>query len=174
MTTDDRRDESNLQLARQVLAIEGDAVHALRSRIDRKFLKAVELLETCKGRVITTGIGKSGIIAKKVGMTRLFLEDGKQVPVTVLHMENLQVIAQRTSDANGYTALQLGAGTVKAKIQVAELLSLKAKANLHGDIITNKLSIEPGANFTGSCSMGASVKNIKLSETNDKSKEKTA
>ena len=64
------------------------------------------------------------------------------------------------------------AGTVKAKIQVAELLSLKAKANLHGDIVTNKLSIEPGANFTGSCSMGTSVKNIKLSETNDKSKEK--
>ena len=58
---------------------------------------------------------RSGIIAKKVGMTRLFLEDGKQVPVTVLHMENLQVIAQRTSDANGYTAVQLGAGTVKAK-----------------------------------------------------------
>jgi large subunit ribosomal protein L3 len=58
---------------------------------------------------------RSGIIAKKVGMTRLFLEDGKQVPVTVLHMENLQVIAQRTSDANGYTAVQLGAGTVKVK-----------------------------------------------------------
>ena len=58
---------------------------------------------------------RSGIIAKKVGMTRLFLEDGKQVPVTVLHMENLQVIAQRTSDSNGYTAVQLGAGTVKAK-----------------------------------------------------------
>ena len=58
---------------------------------------------------------RSGIIAKKVGMTRLFLEDGKQVPVTVLHMENLQVIAQRTSDSNGYTAVQLGAGSVKAK-----------------------------------------------------------
>ncbi len=66
------------------------------------------------------------------------------------------------------------AGTVKAKIQVAELLSLKAKANLYGDIVTNKLSIEPGANFTGSCSMGASVKNMSLSESNDKSKEKSA
>ena len=58
---------------------------------------------------------RSGIIAKKVGMTRLFLEDGKQIPVTVLHMENLQVIAQRTPDANGYTAVQLGAGSVKPK-----------------------------------------------------------
>ena len=66
------------------------------------------------------------------------------------------------------------AGKIKAKIQVTELLSLKAKANLHGDIITNKLSIEPGANFTGSCSMGASVKNIKTSATNDKPQEKTA
>ena len=58
---------------------------------------------------------RSGIIAKKVGMTRLFLENGKQIPVTVLHMENLQVIAQRTSDANGYNAVQLGAGSVKPK-----------------------------------------------------------
>jgi len=65
-------------------------------------------------------------------------------------------------------------GTVKAKIQVTELLSLRAKANLHGDIITNKLSVEPGANFTGSCSMGASVKNINTSDTNDKAQEKTA
>lgn len=67
------------------------------------------------------------------------------------------------------------AGTIKAKIQVAELLSLKATANLQGDIITNKLSIEPGANFTGSCSMGASIKNISPNESNDKkSQEKTA
>lgn len=66
------------------------------------------------------------------------------------------------------------AGTVKAKIQVTELLSLKAKANLHGDIITNKLSIEPGANFTGSCSMGASIKNIKTTDSNGKTQEKTA
>ena len=58
---------------------------------------------------------RSGIIAKKVGMTRLFLDDGKQVPVTVLQMHNLQVIAQRTSSANGYTAVQLGTGSIKAK-----------------------------------------------------------
>ena len=58
---------------------------------------------------------RSGVIAKKVGMTRLFMEDGKQVPVTVLQMDNLQVVAQRTSDTNGYTAVQLGTGSVKAK-----------------------------------------------------------
>lgn len=66
------------------------------------------------------------------------------------------------------------AGTLKAKIQVSELLSLKASANLQGDIITNKLSIEPGANFTGSCSMGASIKNITNSDSDDPSKEKSA
>ena len=58
---------------------------------------------------------RSGIIAKKVGMTRLFMEDGKQIPVTVLHLENLQVVAQRTSEKDGYTAVQLGAGSAKAK-----------------------------------------------------------
>ncbi|MGR3549328.1 50S ribosomal protein L3 [Pseudooceanicola sp.] len=58
---------------------------------------------------------RSGIIAKKVGMTRLFMEDGKQIPVTVLQLEKLQVVAQRTADAHGYTAVQLGAGTAKAK-----------------------------------------------------------
>jgi large subunit ribosomal protein L3 len=58
---------------------------------------------------------RSGVIAKKVGMTRLFMEDGKQIPVTVLQLDGLQVIAQRTADAHGYSAVQLGAGTAKAK-----------------------------------------------------------
>ena len=58
---------------------------------------------------------RSGIIAKKVGMTRLFMDNGKQIPVTVLHMENLQVVAQRTNDQHGYTAVQLGAGRSKDK-----------------------------------------------------------
>ena len=58
---------------------------------------------------------RSGIIAKKVGMTRLFLDSGKQVPVTVLQLDNLQVVAQRTSDKDGYTAVQLGAGSPKVK-----------------------------------------------------------
>ncbi|NDW44527.1 50S ribosomal protein L3 [Ruegeria sp. PrR005] len=58
---------------------------------------------------------RSGIIAKKVGMTRLFMEDGKQIPVTVLQLDNLQVVAQRTTEKDGYTAVQLGAGTPKIK-----------------------------------------------------------
>ena len=58
---------------------------------------------------------RTGLIAKKLGMTRLFMEDGKQIPVTVLSLENLQVVAQRTVDTNGYTAVQLGAGAAKVK-----------------------------------------------------------
>lgn len=58
---------------------------------------------------------RTGILAKKVGMTRLFMEDGKQVPVTVLHVDNLQVVAQKTIEKDGYAAVQLGAGTAKVK-----------------------------------------------------------
>ncbi|MCK0151845.1 50S ribosomal protein L3 [Marivita sp. S6314] len=58
---------------------------------------------------------RSGIIAKKVGMTRLFMEDGKQIPVTVLQLDKLQVVAQRTADQHGYSAVQLGTGSIKAK-----------------------------------------------------------
>lgn len=58
---------------------------------------------------------RSGVIAKKLGMTRLFMEDGRQVPVTVLQLDGLQVVAQRTADKDGYTAIQLGAGSAKAK-----------------------------------------------------------
>lgn len=64
-------------------------------------------------------------------------------------------------------------GTIKAKITVSQLLSLKTTAKLNGDIITNKLSIEPGAEFTGSCSMGAVIKDIKDAGKSEK-KEKTA
>ncbi|MBW7947249.1 MAG: 50S ribosomal protein L3, partial [Sphingomonadaceae bacterium] len=58
---------------------------------------------------------RTGVIAKKVGMTRLFKDDGRHVPVTVLSLEGCQVVAQRTADRDGYVALQLGAGTAKAK-----------------------------------------------------------
>ena len=64
-------------------------------------------------------------------------------------------------------------GTIKAKITVSNLLSLKETAKLNGDIVTNKLSIEPGAEFTGSCSMGAVIREIKNAEQATE-KEKTA
>ncbi|MDR3376976.1 MAG: 50S ribosomal protein L3 [Ancalomicrobiaceae bacterium] len=58
---------------------------------------------------------RSGVIAQKVGMTRVFTETGEQIPVTVLKLDNVQVVAQRTEEKDGYTALQLGAGKAKVK-----------------------------------------------------------
>ena len=58
---------------------------------------------------------RTGVIAKKLGMTRLFQDDGRHVPVTVLALEGLQVVGQRTEDRDGYVAVQLGAGSAKAK-----------------------------------------------------------
>jgi large subunit ribosomal protein L3 len=55
------------------------------------------------------------VIAKKVGMTRLFQADGRHVPVTVLQLDELQVVGRREKDKDGYTAVQLGAGKAKAK-----------------------------------------------------------
>jgi large subunit ribosomal protein L3 len=58
---------------------------------------------------------RSGVIAQKVGMTRVYNDAGEHVPVTVLKLENCQVVAHRTEEKNGYTALQLGAGNAKVK-----------------------------------------------------------
>jgi len=58
---------------------------------------------------------RTGVIAKKVGMTRLFQEDGRHVPVTVLSLENCQVTGNRTADRDGYFSVQLGAGEAKQK-----------------------------------------------------------
>ncbi len=58
---------------------------------------------------------RSGVIAQKVGMTRLFTEAGEHVPVTVLRLDQCQVVGHRTADKNGYVALQLGAGSRKVR-----------------------------------------------------------
>ena len=58
---------------------------------------------------------RSGVIAQKMGMTRVFTDAGEHVPVTVLKMDGCQVIAQRTIDKNGYTAVQVGVGNAKVK-----------------------------------------------------------
>jgi large subunit ribosomal protein L3 len=58
---------------------------------------------------------RTGVIAKKVGMTRLFQDDGRHVPVTVLSLDDVQVVARREESRDGYTAVQLGAGSAKAK-----------------------------------------------------------
>ncbi|MGH6924477.1 MAG: 50S ribosomal protein L3, partial [Propylenella sp.] len=58
---------------------------------------------------------RSGVIAQKLGMTRVYTEAGEHVPVTVLRVDNCQVVAQRTAEKDGYTAVQLGVGTRKVK-----------------------------------------------------------
>ncbi len=58
---------------------------------------------------------RTGVIAKKMGMTRLFQADGRHVPVTVLQLEDVQVVGRREMERDGYTAVQLGAGKAKAK-----------------------------------------------------------
>ena len=59
--------------------------------------------------------GRTGLIAKKLGMSRLFNDDGSTVPVTVLHVDEVRVIARRTAEKDGYEALQLGIGRAKPK-----------------------------------------------------------
>ncbi len=58
---------------------------------------------------------RSGLITQKVGMTRIFNDDGSHLPVTVLKVEDLQVVANRTNDTDGYVAVQLGYGKAKVK-----------------------------------------------------------
>jgi large subunit ribosomal protein L3 len=50
-----------------------------------------------------------------MGMTRIFSDDGEQIPVTVLRLEKVQVVAQKTQEKDGYSALKLGSGSIKAK-----------------------------------------------------------
>ncbi len=58
---------------------------------------------------------RTGLIAKKLGMTRMFKDDGTHVPVTVLHLDQVQVVDTRTEERDGYTAIQLGWGKAKVK-----------------------------------------------------------
>ena len=73
---------------------------------------------------------RTGVIAKKLGMTRFFDEAGAHVPVTVLSLDGCQVVAQRTQEKDGYVALQLGAGAKKAKNTTKAMRGHFAKARV--------------------------------------------
>ncbi|MEM9224131.1 MAG: 50S ribosomal protein L3 [Pseudomonadota bacterium] len=73
---------------------------------------------------------RTGIIAKKLGMTRIYTDAGEHVPVTVLKLDHLQVVAQRNDERDGYMALQLGAGQAKAKNTSRAMRGHFAKANV--------------------------------------------
>ena len=97
---------------------------------------------------------RSGVIAQKVGMTRVFTAAGEHIPVTVLKLANVQVVAQRTDDKNGYTAVQLGAGTRKpSRVTRAERENFaKAKVEPKRKVAEFRVSpdnlIEVGAEIT--------------------------
>ena len=73
---------------------------------------------------------RTGVLAEKIGMTRIFNEFGQSIPVTVLQLNNLQVVAQRTKEKDGYTALQLGTGQAKAHRVAKAQKAVFAKANI--------------------------------------------
>ncbi|MBI1249841.1 MAG: 50S ribosomal protein L3 [Alphaproteobacteria bacterium] len=73
---------------------------------------------------------RTGVIAKKLGMMRLFGDDGAHIPVTVLQIDGCRVIAHRTAEKDGYTALRLGAGTPKVKRMTKAERGQFAKANI--------------------------------------------
>ena len=97
---------------------------------------------------------RTGVIAKKMGMTRLFQEDGRHVPVTVLALENVQVVARKEAGRDGYTALQLGAGTAKVK-NVAKpqrghfgVAEVEPKARVAEFVVAEDALLDVGAEIT--------------------------
>jgi len=97
---------------------------------------------------------RSGVLAQKVGMTRVFTEAGEHIPVTVLRLGNCQVVAHRTNEQNGYVALQLGAGTRKVKnVSKAErgrfaVAKVEPKAKLAEFRVSDDAVIPVGAEIT--------------------------
>jgi large subunit ribosomal protein L3 len=97
---------------------------------------------------------RTGLLAKKLGMTRIFRDDGTHVPVTVLHIDGLQVVAQRTQDKDGYTAVQIGWGTAKVKnvSQPNRGHFAKAKVEPKAKVVEFRVAedalLEPGATLS--------------------------
>jgi large subunit ribosomal protein L3 len=88
---------------------------------------------------------RTGVIAKKLGMTRFFDETGQHVPVTVLSLDGCQVTAQRTQDKDGYTALQLGAGAKKPKNTPNAMRGHFAKASVEPKRVVAEFRVEEAA-----------------------------
>lgn len=111
---------------------------------------AIEINIIQKGTEITGTILCAGDIRIDGALNGSLISQGKLVvgPTGIIDGE----IKCKNADVSG---------SIKAKLNVEELLQLKSTANVVGDIATNKLSIEPGANFTGSCNMGNSVNGLK-------------
>jgi len=99
---------------------------------------------------------RTGLIAKKLGMTDVYNDAGEQTCVTVLHVENCQVVAQKTMEKDGYTAVQVGVGTVKIK-NVSKALrghfakaKVEPKAKLVEFRVAENATLEPGTEIVAS------------------------
>jgi large subunit ribosomal protein L3 len=97
---------------------------------------------------------RSGVIAQKVGMTRVFTDDGQHIPVTVLRVDNCQVVDVRTASRDGYTAVQLGAGNAKVK-NVSKAMrghfakaKVEPKARMAEFRVSDDAVLQPGAEIT--------------------------
>jgi large subunit ribosomal protein L3 len=86
---------------------------------------------------------RTGVIARKLGMTRLFNDDGTHVPVTVLLLDDVQVVAQRTEEKDGYSAVQLGIGRAKAKNMSKALRGHFAKAKVEPKAKLVEFRVDP-------------------------------
>jgi len=99
--------------------------------------------------------GRTGLIARKLGMTRLFNDDGSTVPVTVLHLDEVRVVANRTSDKDGYDAVQVGVGTAKPKNVTKPQKGHFAKAGTESPRkvvefrVADDAVVAPGSKLTG-------------------------
>ena len=97
---------------------------------------------------------RTGLVAQKLGMSRVFKDDGTHVPVSVLRIDGCQVVAQRTVERDGYTALQLGVGTVKVKNLTKPVRGHFAKAGVEPKRELREFRVDPemlvevGATFT--------------------------
>jgi large subunit ribosomal protein L3 len=88
---------------------------------------------------------RCGVIAKKLGMTRLFTEEGTHVPVTVLALDGCQVVAVRTEEADGYSAVQLGAGKARTKRVSKAMRGHFAKAKVEPKRKVAEFRVSPDA-----------------------------
>ena len=85
---------------------------------------------------------RTGVIAKKLGMTRLFQDDGRHVPVTVLSLEGVQVVSRRETERDGYTAVALGAGSAKAKNVAKPQRAAYGKAEVEPKAIVHEFRVD--------------------------------
>jgi large subunit ribosomal protein L3 len=86
---------------------------------------------------------RTGVIARKEGMTRIFTQDGQQVPVTVLKIDNCQVVDVRTKDQHGYTAVQLGAGNAKVSRVSKAMRGVFAKSRVEPKVKMAEFRVDP-------------------------------